>query len=133
MIVGVVAHEIAHIKLRHSLKLIYKTIGAGVLATIVFGSNESVLEELSALGINAWAMSLSRKAEIEADLAAIEILNESSIDPRLILDALRTLFDKTCEGTDLEADCGDSADWMSSHPASIERFEYLNKAIEGMR
>jgi len=128
-IVGVVAHEIAHIKLHHSLNLVYNTMGAGVLATIVFGSNESILEEISAVSINAWAMSLSRKSEMEADLTAIEILNESGMNPRLVLDALRTLFDKTCLGTELENNCGDSGDWMSSHPASIERFEYLENAI----
>ena len=62
------------------MRQIIEIIGIVTLSSIILGSNETLIEEASFIGINLWA---SKKVEIfekEADLLALKYLENANID-----------------------------------------------------
>ncbi len=131
-VLSVIAHEIAHIKERHSLRHIVEILGISVIAGVVFGANETIIEEASAIAINLWALQLSRDLEKEADLLAVDLLNQAGINPANFSDALQRLTFHFCANIDIRKvnECveNQNAGWLSTHPTGAERLEYLNSA-----
>ena len=70
---AVIAHELAHIDQRHSLHQIIEIIGIAAVASVLFGSTDSLIEEASLVAINLWASKKSRQFEKEADLFALDL------------------------------------------------------------
>ncbi len=131
-VLAIIAHEFGHIKERHSLRQIIKLIGVTGLATIIFGGNESGLEEVLAVGIDAWALNNSRDYEKEADMFALDLLRKSDIEGSHMVHAMRTLFTHMCDRR-LQKDIdkcieAGSTGWLDSHPGSKERMDYLTEA-----
>ncbi len=130
-VLGVIAHEVAHIKHRHSLKQIVELVGVSVLVGIIFGANEALIEEASAIAVDLWALNLSRDFEREADLMGIQLLQEAEIDPIHFMDALHKLTRHFCEGLPAAQlqQCIDneSNNWLSTHPTGAQRLEYLEE------
>ena len=115
---GVLAHEIAHVELRHSLRQIVRSAGLRVVVAALFG-------DYAALG--GWAAQLgelkfSRDAEREADRHGLQRLAEAHIAPRGLLDFFRTLARQDGSEKHLPA-------LLSTHPASAERSAWLEAAI----
>ena len=105
---GVLAHEISHVELRHSVKQMEQVQGANVgitLATVLLGQPSS----LGAAGINAIGSAVfakfSRDDESQADANAIPLLIASHINPN----GLVTMFQRLLN---LE----------QSQPSAIEQF-----------
>lgn len=117
-VAGVLAHEIAHVELRHSLRQIVRSAGLRVVVAALFG-------DYAALG--GWAAQLgelkfSRDAEREADRHGLQRLAEAHIAPRGLLDFFRTLARQDGSEKHLPA-------LLSTHPASAERSAWLEAAI----
>lgn len=132
-VLAIIAHEFGHVEKRHSLRQIIKIMGVTGLASFVFGGNETFLEEILAVGIDAWALSNSRDHEKEADLVALDLLRKSNIDPEHMLQGMKALLASLCSSKTarniekcIEAD---TTGWMDTHPGSKERIDYLTKAI----
>lgn len=75
---GVLAHEIAHVDQRHSMKSISRTIGMSVLlGLIVNKSSEKRKEQMSKIGsvaISLTQLGYSREAEYEADAYGVNFM-----------------------------------------------------------
>ncbi len=129
-VLAVIAHEIAHVKERHSLRQIVEIVGISVLAAIVFGANEAIIEEASAIAVDLWALNMSRDFERDADLLGVELLREANIDPAHFKAALEKLTHYLCKNIPVSQieDCleDQSGNWLSTHPTGAERLEYLN-------
>ena len=52
LILAIIAHEIAHIKERHSLQQIVEVAGLSSIAWMIFGLDESILEEIVFIGLS---------------------------------------------------------------------------------
>ena len=76
LILSVIAHEIAHIKERHSLQQIVEIAGLSSIAWMIFGLDESILEEIVFIGINIWGLKKSRDLEKDADIIALKLLEK---------------------------------------------------------
>lgn len=130
---AVIAHEYGHVQKRHSLRQLIKFMGVTGLATLIFGGNESFLEEILAVGIDLWALDNSRAHEREADMYALEVMRKSGHDPRHMLEGMKVLLASTCgskKSTNVEKCLQSGATgWLDTHPGSKERLEYLSKAI----
>ncbi len=118
-VAGVLAHEIAHVELRHGLRQLVRSAGLRVIVSALFG-------DFGALG--GWAaqmgeLKFSRDAEREADQRGLERLTEARIDPRGLLDFFRTLAHQDSGDTRLPG-------LLSTHPASAERSAWLEAAIQ---
>ena len=131
LILGVIAHEFAHVQERHSLQHIVEIAGIVALASVILGSDDTLIEEASILGINLWTKKRSRSFEKEADLLALKYLEKAGLEKSVFLEAIQSLTAHYCSEMDTEyvRDCLNEQDssWLSSHPTGAERIDYLSK------
>jgi predicted Zn-dependent protease len=113
---GVLGHEIAHIQLKHVMKKLSKEIGISVLLSITTnGSGGEVLGQTAKVLTSS---AFDRAMEKEADLKAVEYLQNAQINPVPFSDLLGRFAEK-------ESEIEEYISWTSSHPASQERSQYV--------
>lgn len=115
---GVLAHEIAHAELRHSLKGIVKSLGVRTLATLALGdySGTALAEGMKHLA----ELGFSREAEREADHDGLRRLVAARIDPQGMVNFFALL--------EKEQQLAPPA-ILSTHPANTERIATLEREI----
>lgn len=117
---GVLAHEIAHIELRHVRKKLSKELGLVSLVSMTTGGagSELVKETLKVLSSSAF----DRRLEMQADQTAIRYLQQAEIDPKPFADCLQRLSDSNQDGEVV-------LKWFSSHPDSRSRAKAVQHTI----
>lgn len=129
--VGVLAHELGHLRHRHGMRAIVQVTAVGALVTAVVGDASSVMA--SAV---AWLgqASYSREAEREADAESVRVLKAARISPRVMVTAFGILAAAhgrvaAKEGkAPVESALGIA---ISSHPADEERRQFFEAAAAG--
>ena len=125
---GVMAHEISHVVLQHSVCNLVKQQRVGILAGIgqiasgvLLGSAVGAVAQ-QGIGLTAGLgfLKMSRNAEKQADLEGVGILYDSGYDPRAMPQFFETIQAKYGEG---------SAQFLSDHPNPGNRTEYINDEI----
>lgn len=113
---GVICHEIAHIELNHVMKKLVKEIGLSVLISMTTGNGgtEVIKETAKMLSSSAFDRSLEK----EADIKAVDYLTKAKVNPEPFANFLYKLSDKEYEATKYFT-------WISTHPDSKERAEYI--------
>jgi predicted Zn-dependent protease len=113
---GVICHEIAHINLNHVMKKLVKEVGLSMLISITAGNggSEIVRETAKLLSSSAFDRSLEK----EADIKAVDYLIKAKINPEPFADFLFKLSNTEKQG-------GQYLSWISTHPDSKERAEYI--------
>ena len=132
LILAIIAHEIAHIKERHSLQQIVEVAGLSSIAWMIFGLDESILEEIVFIGINVWSLKKSRDLEKDADLMALKLLEKTGMSKKSFIQAIEKLSNYYCLKTKIEKPiCIDEikSGWLSTHPTGAERLKYLKENI----
>lgn len=125
---GVMAHEISHVVLQHSVCNAAKQQKVGLIAGIgqiaagvLLGGQAG---QLAAQGIGVTAglgfLKMSRGAEKEADLLGVGILYDAGYDPRGMSEFFETLQAKYGDG---------GSQFMSDHPNPGNRSEYVNQEV----
>jgi hypothetical protein len=120
---GVIAHEVAHIALRHGTHNASKAYatqgGLGVLGGILTrGSTRStaqIINVIGGLGMNAVFLKYSRDAETQADIVGAQIMARAGYDPMdmaRFFETLRKQHDK---------DPGALSQFLSDHPSPVNR------------
>jgi predicted Zn-dependent protease len=124
---GVLAHEIAHVEERHSVKQIERVQRAnlgGALASILLGGAGGGLAQA---GINVAGTAIlagySREAESEADSLAVVLLVESGIDPTGLVTFFKHLL------TEHERQPSLFEQWFSTHPLTENRISTTRAEI----
>jgi len=129
-VAGVMAHELAHVLLRHGTANATKAqnpwlqIGqiAGVVGgAVVGGSGGSAIAQGSQFGLGTFLLKYSREYEKQADLLGVQIMARAGYDPR----ALAHMFE-TIQRTSATSG-GGLPRWLSSHPDPGNRTQYINK------
>lgn len=125
---GVLAHEIAHVALRHGTNQATKAyawqLGLGLFGGVI-GSDSigAVLAQLGAgFAANSVLLKYSRDAERQADVLGTQILYDVGYDPR----AMVQFFEKI----EAERKGGGPPEFFSSHPKPENRIERVNEEIE---
>ena len=113
---GVLCHEIAHIQLNHVMKKLVKEIGLSALISITTGSNGSELIKETAKVLSS--TSFDRSLEKEADIKAVEYLTKAEINPEHFAQFLYKINDS-------ESEIMKYLTWISTHPDSKNRAEYI--------
>jgi hypothetical protein len=125
---GVIAHEIAHVSLRHGTNQASKArlaqAGLGILGGIAGAGSDSDLGQaigaIGGLGANMLFLKYGRAAEKEADLEGARIMAEAGYDPRDMANFFKTL----------EAQGGQRVpEMLSDHPDPGDRIKYINQEI----
>lgn len=118
---GVMAHEIAHMEKNHVMKKLTKEVGLSMLYTLM--STKGGGEILKEVGKLVSSTAYDRSLEQEADMTAIEYLQNARIDPEHMANFLFLLSTKVNE-------LPKELQWMSTHPDSKERAAEILKAIK---
>lgn len=122
-VVGVMAHELAHVLLRHGTANATKAQGfqlgalAGAIAGAVIGGGwGEAISQGSQFGLGTWLLKYSRDYEKQADLLGAQIMARAGYDPRDLARMFETI-QKQANGTPPQ--------WLSSHPNPGNRSRYI--------
>lgn len=137
-LLGVLAHEISHVEQQHGVRNVIGTAGIYVLFGALFGDVEGLLGLITSAAPFLLNQSYSRDFEREADRLGYELLVDANINPRGLAHFFeKMLAEKEEHSTGTEAGSGsegsegnmanDVLAFLSTHPASEERIEYLNE------
>ena len=117
-VAGVLAHEVQHVEKRHSLKAMAKSLGLMATVSLVFGD----LGGLLSLGSDLIGLKFSRDHETEADAEGLKSLVGAGVRP----DGMATFFRKMAAQEKI------NLGFLSTHPASEERFSAIDAAIKAL-
>jgi Zn-dependent protease with chaperone function len=130
-VVGVMAHELSHVLLRHGTANMTKAqnpwlqigqIAGAVGGAVVGGAAGSAIAQGSQMGLGAVLLRYSRDYEKQADLLGAQIMARAGYDPR----ALAHMFETIEKDTQSSGGSG-SPEWLSSHPNPGNRTQYITK------
>jgi predicted Zn-dependent protease len=121
---GVMAHEIAHVAMRHATAQATKQSSAGntlrtlglILGGAVVGGQAGA--QLGALGASIWTTKYSREYESQADIMGARIMADAGYDPRDLANMFRTIAGQRSGG---------GPEFLSSHPDPGNRFEKITR------
>jgi predicted Zn-dependent protease len=122
-VTAVLAHEIGHVELRHTLRSILQNSIIGVAVATVMADAATLSAVISGFPMLVAQTKYSRKFETEADTYAFELLKRCGYSP----EAFARLMER------LEAEYGHRRHpmaWISNHPVTSERIEAARQAAE---
>jgi len=125
---GVVAHEIAHVTERHSLRQMVGSAGLWVLFQSVFGDFSGLAGVVTEGGYRLLTLSFSRDQELEADAVGFENLVAAKVDPR----GLGTFFDRIEKEMGGAAQVETALNFLSTHPVTAERKRLLEERLAAL-
>jgi len=132
-VVGVMAHELSHVLLRHGTANASKAqnpwLQLGQLAgqiggAVVGGAAGSAIAQGSQFGLGTLLLRYSRDFEKQADILGSQIMARAGYDPRALAHMFETIEQES------RGSGGDSPQWMSSHPNPGNRTQYINKEAD---
>lgn len=120
---GVMAHEIAHVALRHptnqASKAYLAQAGLGVLGGLFGGKSASgtgnIINAVGGFGMNTLFLKFSRSAESQADVVGSQIMARAGYDPMEMAHFFNYMSQKAGK------DPGAVARFLSDHPAPADR------------
>src|SRR5262245_47475982 len=128
---GVMAHEIAHVALRHGTAQATKgqkfqigAIAGQILGSIIGGAAGSVIAQGSSFGLGAYFLKYGREYEREADLLGARIMSQAGYDPRDMAEMFRTIERESGGG---------GPEWLSSHPNPGNRYNAIIQEADQLR
>jgi Zn-dependent protease with chaperone function len=128
---SVMAHEIAHVGLRHGTAQATKgqkfQIGAlagQILGAVVGGAAGTVISQGSQFGLGAYFLKYSREYERQADLLGAQIMARAGYDPREMANMFRIIQEQGGRS---------GPEWLSSHPNPANRSEAIAKEASMLR
>ncbi len=131
-IAGVLAHEIAHVALRHGTHQLSKgqatqtglQILGGLLSGKVGPRTANVLNVAGGIGVNALFLKFTRDLETQADIRGAQILAASGYDPDDMIDFFHELE---------RVDRSKRTTWLSHHPAPPDRIARIEQESRMLR
>ncbi len=129
-VVGVMAHELAHVLLRHGTanatkaqKFQVGAVAGAIAGAIIGGGWGEAISQGSQFGLGAWLMKYSREYEKQADLLGVQIMARAGFDPRDLA--------KMFESIERESK-GSPPQWLSSHPNPGNRVQYIRAEADAL-
>jgi beta-barrel assembly-enhancing protease len=129
---GVLAHEIAHVALRHGTHQASKAYaaqaGLGILGGLLGrggnGRTGQIVEAVGGLGLNAVFLKFSRNDEHEADLVGVRMMQRAGYDTSAMASFFELLRQQQAR------DPGKLEQFFSSHPAPADRAARIRAEAE---
>ena len=133
---GVLAHEMAHIGLRHGTHNASKAygtqIGIGVLGGLLGGrsgqttTTSQILQVLGGVGLNAVFLKFGRDAETQADVAGAQMMARAGYDPQEMVSFFELLQSRQ------RSNPGAVAQFFSDHPAPANRAARIRQEAQAI-
>ncbi|MGB0455063.1 MAG: M48 family metallopeptidase [Bacteriovoracaceae bacterium] len=122
-ILGVAAHELAHVTERHVLQGIIQSLGLFALVQVTLGDFTGIIAVLGDQGGHLLRQEFSRDKERVADKEGFNLLVDSGVDPR----GMQQFFELLLENqTQLQKNIEKHLSLLSTHPETKERVSYLD-------
>jgi predicted Zn-dependent protease len=126
---GVMAHELAHVALRHGTAQATKAQKYSLLAGIA-GIAGAILAgpgagQLGQAAVGAYFLKFSREYETEADVLGAQIMARAGYDPRDLANMFKTIEQ---QGSGRAA-----PQWLSDHPNPSNRYARINQEAAMLR
>jgi len=118
-VIGVLAHELGHVQLKHPARRLVRSLMALALVSLIFDDAATFAEELAAISGSLISLAYTREFEEEADRAGKEILIGAGLSPIPLANLLQKLSDGC------EENCSQLPEWLTTHPSVPSRIEFL--------
>jgi Zn-dependent protease with chaperone function len=132
-VVGVMAHELAHVLLRHGTAnatkaqnpwLQFGQLAGALGGAVVGGAAGSAIAQGSQFGLGTILLRYSREFEKQADLLGSQLMAKAGYDPRALAHMFETIAAESKGNRDPQ--------WLSSHPDPGNRTAYITKEAESL-
>lgn len=118
---GVVAHEIQHVLLRHTMHLIVRNVSMAFVVAALSGDASGMVAYALQAAQTLQTLSYNRDAEDQADEQGFHLLQQSRINP----EGMITFFAKLGK----EQSANDALPYLSTHPATQVRLANLKSLL----
>ena len=134
-VVGVMAHELSHVLLRHGTANATKAenpwlqlgqLAGAVGGAVVGGAAGAYIAEGSQFGLGTLLLRYSRDFEKQADLLGAQIMAKAGYDPRALAHMFETI------ASEAKSSGGGAPQWMSSHPDPGNRTQYITQEARSL-
>ena len=129
VLIGVLGHELGHVRLRHGMRLLVQVTLVGTVTTLAWGDFSALLAAAPAL---LGQMAYSRDLEREADSEAITLLRANGISPAVMLELFERLAGTRAGAGQAAGEKGPAESGLgiafSSHPGDEERMRVFREA-----
>lgn len=130
-VVGVMAHEVSHVLLRHGTAQASKAgkyqmgqVAGAVLGAIIGGRVGSVVAQGTQFGLGTAFLRFGRDYEKQADILGAQLMARAGYDAREMANMFRTI----------EKQGGSNGpEWLSDHPNPANRSQYIEKEAQLLR
>lgn len=128
-LVGVLAHELGHVRHRHGLRMLVQVGALGAMSALVLGDFSALLA-----GVPVWLgqASYSRDAEREADAESARVLKAAGLSPLAMVRFFEAMAHRDAKQSGDEGRGGADDSLLgiaiASHPADAERIEFFRNA-----
>ncbi|HEX8153618.1 MAG TPA: M48 family metallopeptidase, partial [Thermoanaerobaculia bacterium] len=131
-VAGVIAHEIAHVALRHGTHQASKAYAAqaglsilgGILGGKVGQSTANILNTVGGVGLNLLFLRFTRELETQADIRGAQILAQTGYSPADMVSFFHTLE---------QVDSSRKTTFLSDHPAPPDRIKRIEQEARNLR
>lgn len=121
-VLGVAAHEAAHVTEKHHTRGILSKFGIWTLISMAVGDGSFITDIITGAGANLEGLSYSREYEIESDTKGFEYLTKANINPK----GLRSFFAKLEEENEQEITSA-IPQFLSTHPSNENRIHNIQE------
>ncbi|WP_411824426.1 M48 family metallopeptidase [Leptospira sp. 'Mane'] len=144
-VIGVLAHELAHVEKRHHIRNLIKAMGTAFAVSVVIGpglGDYEIIETISEIGTTIAVLKFSRDFEEEADSYSIQLLKDANYSitglyhffQRLEKEENLAEHTEKTEKPDKEKETiskniFDFSNFLSTHPRTEDRMKAFQKTI----
>jgi predicted Zn-dependent protease len=125
---GVLAHEVAHVALRHGARNLERQMRTSGMSSLLYrrilGRGPLLDQQALQIGTELWTASHSRADETQADREAVKYLIATGVDPNGMVELFQELMRE--EHANPQAQ---TAEWFSTHPATARRLQVTTQTI----
>ncbi|MEP7263643.1 MAG: M48 family metallopeptidase [Bacteroidota bacterium] len=118
---ALLSHEAAHIKDRHSMKMLCRNLSGYILVSAVFSDVNGIVAVVADNANQLRMLSYSRAFEKQADFDGFNILKHNKIAPSGMIDLFNHLKTERKNQT---------AEFLSTHPLTDERIKNIKSSIK---
>jgi predicted Zn-dependent protease len=126
-VAGVMAHELAHVVLRHGTaqatrgeKFQLGAFAGQLLGSIVGGTAGGLIAQGSNIGLGTYFLKYTREYERQADILGAQLMARAGYDPREMAAMFRTM-------------ASGGPQWLSDHPNPSNRSAYIVQEARSLR
>jgi Zn-dependent protease with chaperone function len=127
---GVMAHELAHVFLRHGTAQATKAQKYSLLAGVlgiggqILGGPAGAAAQIAGQGVGVYFLKFSREYETEADIMGARVMAAAGYDPRDLANMFRTIEQQSGGG---------GGGFLSDHPSPSDRYAKINQEAQYLR